>query len=471
MSASEPAPSDALSRPRWIAAALWTAAALALLCVAWIAFEDRLIAEALVRYDAPDWRRDLLRVRLENYGPFFGFAAGVAAAFAAALRFGGRPRAEAALPAGAGSSGRAALAAAVGALAIGVGLVAMYALSTAEWERFGRPCWDGYCDYANRFRAVIFREDPGAADRLLAFIRGNYHSNSPAGPVLTALVSGVTGLRTVTAYRVVVGAATLTSLALVWLALLPRIPVSRAARAGALALLGTHLVVIRSAFFPQTDALVLLWTTAALALVWARFAQPRGWHGPAIFALMWSGAFVKLSFLPALALVPLWDAAVWRWPRLGARRETLARVVSDGVVYALIPAALYAAFQSWIGSAERFATELSRTSTEDTLWVFAAMSLLQAALAPGALAALARRRFEPIDGFCLLWVGLYLVSLWASGASGWNRFYLPIVPALAVVAARGLQRIRESFGDGAMWSAVAACAAANYAALALQLYY
>jgi len=140
-------------------------------------------------------------------------------------------------------------------------------------------------------------------------------------------------------------------------------------------------------------------------------------------------------------------------------------------VFALIPAAIYFGFQRGLGTFERFGHELSRTSTEDTLLAFVLMSLLHAALFSGLLIATARRRLESFDSFLLLWVALYLLSLWASGASGWDRFYLPIVPALTVVAARGLDEIGSSFGPGVLWSAVALIAGLNYAALALRLYY
>jgi hypothetical protein len=460
LNAPESSAEVARSRSRWIAVSLVVAAGFAVLAGVGFAFEDAFLTEALRRYEAPQWRRDLLRVRLENYAAFYAIASGVCVAFAAVLH---RVRAA---PPGAGDLPRAAF-----ALAVAVASIGMFAISTAEWERFDRPCWDGYCDYATRFREVIFRPDETGSDRLRAFMRGNYHANSPAGPLLTALVSGTSGLRTVSAYRVVVGLATLAAIACAWWGLLLRVRVSEAARAAALALIVSNLIVIRSSLFPQTDALVLCWTTALLAVCWLRWTRPSAWHSVACFLLLLTGSFVKLSFLPALALWPLWLLAVRLWPAHSAPRPSWTQIVREGCVYALIPAAVYVGFQRWAGTAERFSDELNRTSTEDTLLVFAAMSLLHAALFAGGLIALGWRRLGAFEALLLGWAALYLVSLWASGASGWDRFYLPIVPALCVVAARGLEEIARAFGRVAMWSAVAGIAALNYAALGLQLYY
>ncbi len=455
------------SRSRWITGSLVAAAVLAGVGGLWLLFEDHLVASALSRYRAPQWREALLQTRLEHYGWFFLAASAALVAFAAALRglvpAPDRPRTRGGQP---NPASRA-----VTLLASAAIVAVMYGFSTAEWDRFDRPCWDGYCDYADLFRDVLYTGDASAPGRLLRFMHTDYHSNSPAGPTLTALVSGATGMRTVSAYRVVVGAASLGAIVLVWLVLLPQAGVGTAARMGALVLVGSNMVLIRSAFFPQTDALVLFWTTALLAVGWLRWKQPRAWHGPACFTLLATGTFVKLSFLPALALLPVWAAFVRYFPRIGADSESTPNVAWDGIVYAMLPAGGYFGFQYWIDTSERFSHELSRTSTEDTLLVFVVMSLLHAGLFSGLLIAVARKRLAPFDFFLLGWVGLYLLSLWGIGASGWDRFYLPIVPALAVIAARGLDEIGDSFGTGVMWSAVVLIAGLNYAALGLGLYY
>jgi hypothetical protein len=110
-------------------------------------------------------------------------------------------------------------------------------------------------------------------------------------------------------------------------------------------------------------------------------------------------------------------------------------------------------------------------STGDTEFPFVAMSLLHAGAAFAPLLVLGRRRLADAEILLLAWVGLYLASLWASGASGWDRFTLPIVPALAVAALPGLSRLAAAGGSGVVLSYALLVAGLNYTALALRLYY
>ena len=86
------------------------------------------------------------------------------------------------------------------------------------------------------------------------------------------------------------------------------------------------------------------------------------------------------------------------------------------------------------------------------------------------LIAIGARRLTKADTWILAWTGLYVLSLWAGRTSGWDRFYLAILPPLAIVSRHGLQVIKERLSLTTAAIGVALYAAANYCALLLNLY-
>jgi hypothetical protein len=99
------------------------------------------------------------------------------------------------------------------------------------------------------------------------------------------------------------------------------------------------------------------------------------------------------------------------------------------------------------------------------------ISLLHASLLFVILIFWGRRRLEESDYFLLAGAGLYLFSLLVSNAAGWDRFYLPLVPPLCVVAGRGLVVVHEKGGAGLVGIFVLLAALLNYSLLKFWLLY
>lgn len=341
-----------------------------------------------------------------------------------------------------------------------------YYFSTRDWVRLGRPCWDNYCYYAE----LLYKWLSGQAveRRLLAFMSEDYHSNSPIGPLLIASLKLVTGLDTVASYRTCVFLASLASVLLLWRGLFGLVQTGSQEAAAALLLFSTHLIFVRSSFFPQADAFVLLWSTALLVVAARRSVAPRPWHGSACFLLLVTGLFVKLSFLPALALLPVWSVV----EALGSRRwPQLRRLAAELLLYSLLPLAIFLLVQQRLGLLHLYGVELQVIAGSDSHVLFVAMSLVHAAAILGALAWLGWRRFTLLEALLLAWAALYMAALWLSRASGWDRFSLAVLAPLTVTAAPGLAIVKEELGAGPLWAGVLLAAALNYAALWLSLYY
>lgn len=339
--------------------------------------------------------------------------------------------------------------------------------SSRVWEEYGNVCWDQYCDYAQLF-ANLFTGKGSAP--LLQFMHTNYHSNSPFVPVVTALLSLVTRLPIVDAYRLSCGLATLTTLWLVAKVLGRRLGNDGPFELAVVVLFGTHMAVMRSSFFPQTDAWVLLWTTILLVLALDRLTRPAVWQWPVLVAVLTSGLFLKLSFLPALALIPLVE--VYRLYLSGERSPTVMgrRFAVAFVLCSALPAAVFLGFQSWVGTVGQYAVEFRSIRTGDSHVLFIVAVVIQTAAFAVPPVLLGWREFKPSHWMLVVWIALYWLGLWASGASGWNRFYLASIPALALLTIPGLRRLGRSVGPAVVVCYVALVALLNQAGLHLGLY-
>ena len=352
--------------------------------------------------------------------------------------------------------------------------------SFSEWERFDRPCWDNYCRYIDLLYRWLFSDGSKAKAELLSFMRSDYHSNSPMAPLLISIFKFIFKSDTMWAYQICCGLATATTYLIVWFLLLPYLKYSQSVNSAAMVLLGSNMVVVRSSFFPQTDAFVLLWTVALLAFSIQRMYKPGRWRGFVCFLLLLSGLFVKLSFLPALALIPILTVLDIFLKKVSGKTndrlfpawsKIVSTVLKEGVIFSFIPLACYLILQQILGLSSLYIIELEKMSTTDSYFLFIITTVVHVALFFAILIGIGWRKRQTIDYFLLVWVLLYLISLWASSTSGWMRFYLVIIPSIAVMGTRGLDIIRTKLGPPLMWLFTSLAMCINYSALWLKLYY
>lgn len=417
-------------------------------------------------------REHLLQVRLHNYF-YFGVAACLSLAawslgvrFSSALnRIGGHLW---------GLSNRT-----VKLLLVGLGLCLVIALaiqfSDREWIHLGCPCWDNYCFFTNLVFQWLTVRTRESFDFLLFFMRSYSHANSPLGPFLFSFVKMATGWNTITAFCMTNLMATVGTALILWLCLIKPARFGPFLEGALLFLFGTNLVVVRCCFIPQTDALVLFWTTALLAVALKRIGQRKLVYDLSACLLLTSGLFVKLSFLPCLALIPLWRIIDgWLKGTFGSReglRGWFALFAKELFFFGFVPLFCYVAFQRVLGLAGIFFYELHVMKMADSFFPFKVMCLLHSALFFLVLIVWGRKRLRSSDCFLLSGAALFLLSLWGTNASGWDRFYLPLIPPLCAVAGRGLVVVQEKGGLSLVGLFVFLAAFLNYALLELWLFY
>jgi hypothetical protein len=347
--------------------------------------------------------------------------------------------------------------------------------SSREWNHAGRPCWDDYCTYTECIAQWLSVRTRDSFDLLWQFMRGYDHANSPMGPLLFAVVKNATGLEVTTAYQTTNLLATLGAALILWRWLIKPGRYGGFLEGMLLLLFGTNLVVVRSCFFPQTDALVLFWMTALLAIALARMKQPKLAYDVGACLLLISGLFVKLSFLPCLALIPLWRLLDGLQKRNFRTRVELgiwlAGFGRELILFVFIPVAVFLTYQHLFGLWGMFIVELHAMKMADTFFPFKVMSLIHATTFFLILIYLGRKQLGASDALLLAGAALYLLSLWFSSASGWDRFYLPLVPPLCAAAGRGLVAVQETGGARLVAIFVILAALLNYFMLEFRLFY
>lgn len=342
-------------------------------------------------------------------------------------------------------------------------------LSQREWVRFGRPCWDNYCVYSELISSCLRHPSSETWVPLQAFMHRDYHSNSPFVPLLVAGTQLVSGVEIIRSYRVLCLAATTLGLLVLFQFLRRQLSVSFRVAATIILLLVSNIAVIRCCCFPQTDAFIFLWTILCVTRSFVFMERPTAPNAVACFVLVTSGLFIKLSFLPVLAIIPLWTAletGLFTSPRRDAVRTLVHRVA----IFVVGPLVVYLAYQKAFGLFRMYGREFGRMQTDDAFAPFHLISIVQVGAILLPLIAIGARRLTKTDSWILAWTGLYLLSLWAGRTSGWDRFYLAILPPLAIVSRHGLQVIKERLSLTTASIGVALYAAANYCALLFNLY-
>ncbi|HMB52467.1 MAG TPA: hypothetical protein VKU40_04065, partial [Thermoanaerobaculia bacterium] len=255
--------SDA-ARPAWRRPAFWfaAAAAAALAALLWWWSRDALLAFWQGHYG--NWRDRYLAERLWRAPGFFAALAGIAVAVALLLRPAERLDARR----GEEQAGSTLLLWGLLAATLLVGLPT----SLAEWQRFGLPCWDGYCE-----RAALWADWFGAPTQealvdLFRVTAAFYTGDSVLPPLLIGAVAAL-GL-SVTAAFMVVNLLSWAAVAALTVRIGRRLGLTDAGVATALLFLFGHLAVARSLLFLQTDPIALAFVMLALDALLAHHREP-----------------------------------------------------------------------------------------------------------------------------------------------------------------------------------------------------
>lgn len=351
-------------------------------------------------------------------------------------------------------------------IVVGVGISIDIWLSYRLWLDYGKTCWDGYCSYASLIRGWLIGPLAGSKSNLTTFMHQDFHSNSPVGPALIAILSILTGLGIEASYALMSGLATLGILALSWSWLGDEHNRPRWSRLAAFLLLLTHPSLVRSFVFLQTDALLSLWIMTVISLGLRRFRNPQLSQLPVATLLASTGLLVKLSFLPALVFVPAME--VVRYFRNGA--DFLRTVLIGGVAFSIVPLISFWLFQHVIGTEAMFAEELRMKGYGDRRdIVFIVDVTVRSLLFFAPLILLGWKRFRTTDCLLAMCVMIYLLSLWAGSAPGWDRHYLAVIPPITILAAKGLDGLADRFGLTPAYAYVLLASVLRYSSFAFEM--
>jgi hypothetical protein len=321
-------------------------------------------------------------------------------------------------------------AAIVGSLLMGVWV------SGNEWARFGYPCWDNYCNFAAHIRNWI--SDPTSWSALRKHIEANIHANSPIGPVLIALVGFIIP-DIPTAYRVISAVATISTIPIIMRIAKNHLRLTQLQTAVIIFLFVSSSHVQRGLLFPQTDPLAMFFFVLALNQLFLLRIKFTVWRFVGYTAISSVALLTKLSTLPILGI----SVAMILWPLPSASGVSIKQqLISKGfisLVVILTPALVFGLYILGLDTFGNYLKELAAKSTIDSRFIMH-LRAATAALLPLFFAVLLtiKHKWSPEEGILLLVIGIYILGLWIGDASGWDRFYLLVLPIALTLTVRRL---------------------------------
>jgi hypothetical protein len=354
----------------------------------------------------------------------------------------------------------------LGVLAV---FLAIY-FSNFEWNYYGKPLWDNYCGYASLIYSWLFTDTSAAGARLLAYVNWDYHSNAPAGPFIVAIVMKISGWPPVQSFRFTCGFVTVATFCIVWRVLKSNLHADWEISAASMFLLASNMAVVISFIFPFTDPFVMLWATVAWSVGLRCYQSPSLWKSLLLLLIVATGVLVKISLFTLLGLAPIWwlmDYVQKRnSPVIQSHKSFFLKKAFEMLIFTFLSLSFVFClslvfdfpghFFSHIGDIHKFA---------DSYLPFVVLSFFLTCGPFLPLLVFGRDRFSREDRMLLAWSGIYLITLWLSRGPGWSRYYLPVLPALAVVSVKGLSRIRTTAGRISLWVYVLEAAGLSYLGL------
>ena len=130
--------------------------------------------------------------------------------------------------------------------------------------------------------------------------------------------------------------------------------------------------------------------------------------GPNI-VLVTAGLFIKLSFLPVLAMIPLWTALETQLLGKGFSSEAKRTLIRRIAIFVVGPLVVYLAYQKAFGLFRMYGREFGRMQTDDAFPPFHVISIVQVGARTPANLAMTAMSLQALSG------GRFLLGLGTSG--------------------------------------------------------
>ncbi len=337
---------------------------------------------------------------------------------------------------------------------------AAYGVGKLYWQRSNRPDfartqanqYEGFVaidDYATRAELIAaWMRGEGELEAVFAKARSGFHPASLLVPCAVALLSFV--VPSIPLAFAALASAALLGAALVARRLALRLDPSGGAATGwiAASLVVGHCLSMRTSAQLQMDPFCHFQALVALVFAVRWSEQRRATDGVALFLVLASGLFVKISLLPLLALPSLVGLVRGRFR---AWKQPLV----DGLRFGVLPAATWLAGLFAIGAIEAGFADMHDQATQfridlGYLRLFGTEMLLLFQAFPLVALVWLRGRGRELDVATarVVWLalGLVLLATWGFRFPHIARIYLPLVGMLAVLAAPCLRRLRHPLG-------------------------
>jgi hypothetical protein len=339
--------------------------------------------------------------------------------------------------------------------------------SVREWCYWGSPLWDNYGDISTLLYNVLIQPDAKNLSLLKNFAQSYIHVFSLLTPVLTALLNVF--VKNITAsYMTVIFSFSLGTGFILKSIIRRFYNVPKNEAWAYLILFFSHYAVMRSMVFPQTDAVVMFFSTLVMWLAHLYISTERKQYLYVLAAVLSVGIFSKIgAFYVSFVFLfsYLWIALL----RRSLKWKNLALILLASVA---VPALVFTFYVRHFHLYPNLLQELharlgSAKDRNPKLFVFTMVNMFQMYVV--------FLRDKNIFKNIYSWIPAILVLLTVGGVTGgslafWSRFFLPIVPALIILSVPALERMRLQkpiiFNMVLVWSVVLNCTL-----MFLRLYY
>jgi hypothetical protein len=233
----------------------------------------------------------------------------------------------------------------------------------------------------------------------------------------------------------------------------------------------SHLLMLRSFARPVTDMFGLLLVIATVDLLLKRIERWRPVDDFALAALALCHPLARpqgWSYWICMALAVL-ACDFWRRGRAPGTGEAVSALARVFALPLGVLAVLHGFF-GWLHNLQIMLDKAAHFRADNTLWFFYHSLVGTCQLLPLFWLRAGHRLLEPRLLLCLGWPLLYFAILAVVRAPFWMRHFLPILPAVLVLAAAGFERCRGRW-RGAALGLLALTAAFNVLATVYQILY
>lgn len=340
-------------------------------------------------------------------------------------------------------------------------------VSLREWCDYCYPVWDKYLTFSRCFYSIFTNPSNHTLLAMERFTDGYIHATSFLGPIFVALVSIF--VRNITiSYMVTMFIFTVATGFILKEIITRFYDVSKSDSWTYLILFFSHCTVMRSSFFPQMDPVAMFFSNLLIFLIYLYYSKKQNRYLYLMSLVLSLSLFSKGNAFPLLFLM----ATCYLWVSLPRKSFDWRRFLQIVLYTAVMPLGVFCFYIWYFDFSSNIVSEFKACQIEwhciydnPKRFILAFFSTFQIYL----FFIFKKDNLRKPFFIPLVFIFFLITALIVSGASFYNRFFLPLIPSVIILSIPALEKIRvyraPLFNLIVMWVILS-----NYLFIFLRLY-